>query len=198
MLVNLLSAIDTKMKGSKTCILSSPFIFPSHFLLFATQPTSTMAKNKPKRKRPQQQHDDVQQQNQQQQIGWSTIPGRRLAVDIADNHKPSSSDSGGVAAAKKEHHHRNHHNGDSSSDDDDSFNHHSEDEDDNDDEAYLNTTNWTSSHYEYEDTETFNKTAESEFWDPNPNATSNKFDVGSKVVGANDDGMFLRLVLFVS
>jgi hypothetical protein len=156
-----------------------------------------MAKNKPKRKRPQQQQDDDDQQQQQQQqhdqqmIGWSTIPGRRLAVDIADNHKPSSSDSGGVAAAsaKKEHHH--HHNGDSS--DDDSFNHHSKDEDD-DDEAYLNTTNWTSSHYEYEDTETFNKTAESEFWDPNPMAASNKFDVGSKVVGANDDGMFLRLV----
>ena len=165
-----------------------PPLLSIHFpLTFCKQPqlTPTMARNKSKRKRPQQ-HDDDQQQKHQ--IGWSTIPGRRLAVDIADNHKPSSSDSGGVAAAKKEHHHNN--NGDSS--DDGSFNHHSKDEDD--DEAYLNTTNWTSHHYEYEDTETFNKTAESEFWDPNPMAPSNKFDVGSKVVGANDDGMFLRLV----
>lgn len=138
-----------------------------------------MAKNKPKRKRPQQ-HDDPQQQ----MIGWSTIPGRRLDVDIADSHKKASDS--GVAVAKKEHHH--HH---SDSSDDDSFNN-SDSEDD--DEDYLNTTNWTSSHYEDEDTEKFNKTAEAEFWDPNPKAASNKFDVGAKVVGANDDGMFLRLV----
>ncbi len=180
------------MKGSKNVSSSPLHSFSSHFLQQPTTSIITMAKNKPKRKRPQQ-HDEPQQQKQEK-IGWSTIPGRRLAVDIADSHKKASSSDSGVAAASVKKEHQHHHSGDSSSDDDDSFNnnhHHSEDDDY---EAYLNTTNWTSQHYEYEDTETFNKTAESEFWDPNPLAASNKFDVGSKVVGASDDGMFLRLV----
>ena len=79
----------------------------------------------------------------------------------------------------------------SDDDDDDSF----------DDDAFLNTANWTSQHYEIDDDEAFHKTAETEFWDPDPKARSNKFDATAKMDGANDDGMFLRLVvslIFVS
>lgn len=106
-------------------------------------------------------------------LGWSSIPGRRLAVDIADKN------TGGVVRDTVKEHRQN-----ESDDDDNSF--------DNDD--FLNTSNWTSQHYELEDGDAFNKTAESEFWDPDPKAKSNKFDAGAKMEGAHEDGMFLRLV----
>ena len=91
-------------------------------------------------------------------------------MDIA--HKGSAS-----AAAVKEHQES-----DYDDDDNDSF----------DDDAFLNTTNWTSRHFDDDDDEAFHKTAETEFWDPDPNAKSNKFDATAKMDGAHDDGMFLR------
>ena len=127
-----------------------------------------MAKNNPKRKRPR--PTSAADGATSGESAWSSIPGQRLSVDIADKQS--------AAAVAKEHQ-------ESDNDDDDSF----------DDDAFLNTTNWASQHYEIDDDEAFHKTAETEFWDPDPNAKSNKFDATAKMDGAHDDGMFLRLVL---
>ncbi len=127
-----------------------------------------MAKNNTKRKRPR----PASAANSGiggEESAWSSIPGHRLSVDIADKQNAA-------AAVEKEHQ--------ESDDDADSF----------DDDAFLNTTNWTSQHYEIDDDEAFHKTAETEFWDPDPKAKSNKFDATAKIDGAHDDGMFLRLV----
>ena len=130
-----------------------------------------MAKNNPKRKRPR--PTSAADSGIGRESVWSSIPGHRLTVDIAD--KPNT---GSAAAAQHQ---------ESDNDDDD-------DNDSFDDDAFLNTTNWTSQHFEIEDDEAFHKTAETEFWDPDPKAKSNKFDATAKIDGANDDGMFLRLV----
>jgi len=124
-----------------------------------------MAKNNPKRKRPR--PTSAADGATSGESAWSSIPGQRLSVDIADKQS--------AAAVAKEHQ-------ESDNDDDDSF-----------DDAFLNTTNWTSQHYEIDDDEAFHKTAETEFWDPDPNAKSNKFDATAKMDGAHDDGMFLSL-----
>ena len=131
-----------------------------------------MAKNNPKRKRPRPASAADGTTANGGESAWSSIPGQRLSVDIA--HK-----SGASAAAVKEHQES-----DYDDDDNDSF----------DDDAFLNTTNWTSRHFDDDDEEAFHKTAETEFWDPDPNAKSNKFDATAKMDGAHDDGMFLRLV----
>ncbi len=131
---------------------------------------AAMAKNNTKRKRPR----PASAANSTiggGESAWSSIPGHRLTVDIADKQNT------GGAAAEKEHQ-------ESDDDDDDSF----------DDDAFLNTTNWTSQHYEIDDDEAFHKTAETEFWDSDPKAKSNKFDATAKIDGAHDDGMFLRSV----
>ena len=125
-----------------------------------------MAKHTPKRKRPRPTSATADGGASGGESAWSSIPGHRLTVDIADKQ----------STAATEH---------QESDDDDSF----------DDDAFLNTANWTSQHYEIDDDEAFHKTAETEFWDPDPKARSNKFDATAKMDGANDDGMFLRLVV---
>eukprot|EP00984_Skeletonema_dohrnii_P033816 scaffold31647_cov89-Skeletonema_dohrnii-CCMP3373.AAC.1 len=124
-----------------------------------------MAKNTPKRKRPRPTSAAAADGSASGgESAWSSIPGHRLTVDIADKQ----------STAATEH---------QESDDDDSF----------DDDAFLNTAKWTSQHYEIDDDEAFHKTAETEFWDPDPKAKSNKFDATAKMDGANDDGMFLSL-----
>jgi len=124
-----------------------------------------MAKNTPKRKRPRPTSAAAADGGASGgESAWSSIPGHRLTVDIADKQ----------STAATEH---------QESDDDDSF----------DDDAFLNTAKWTSQHYEIDDDEAFHKTAETEFWDPDPKAKSNKFDATAKMDGANDDGMFLSL-----
>ena len=133
-----------------------------------------MAKNNPKRKRPR--PKSAADSATSGESAWSSIPGQRLSVDIADKQNAD----GASAAVAKEHQESDN----DDIDDDDSF----------DDDAFLNTTNWTSQHYEIDDDEAFHKTAETEFWDPDPNAKSNKFDATAKMDGAHDDGMFLRLV----
>ena len=122
-----------------------------------------MAKNNPKRKRPRPSSSSAATADGSGgDSSWSSIPGHRLTVDIADKQK---------TAAVKEHQ-------------------------ESDDDAFLNTTNWTSQHYDIDDDEAFLKTAETEFWDADPKARSNKFDSAAKVDGVNDDGMFLRFVFF--
>lgn len=128
-----------------------------------------MAKNNPKRKRPRP-ASAADNTVGGGESAWSSIPGHRLTVDIADKQN-----TGGAAVAKE-------HQESDDDDDNDSF----------DDDAFLNTTNWTSQHYEIDDDEAFHKTAETEFWDPDPKAKSNKFDATAKIDGAHDDGMFLR------
>ena len=135
---------------------------------------ATMAKNK--RKRPLPSSDTGNATGAES--SWSSIPGHRLTVDIGAGEKQGVTVAAAAAAPVKGHQ-------ESDVSDDDSF----------DDDAFLNTSNWTSQHYEIDDDEAFHKTAESEFWDPNPNAKSNKFDAAAKLDGAHDDGMFLRLVL---
>lgn len=157
-----------------------PFILPiknqNHLSLFAFHfqanlyvhtTMGAMAKNNPKRKRPRPASSAADSTVGGGESAWSSIPGHRLTVDIADKQSTG-------AAVAKEHHESDH--------DDDSF----------DDDAFLNTTNWTSQHYEIDDDEAFHKTAETEFWDPDPKAKSNKFDATAKIDGAHDDGMFLR------
>jgi hypothetical protein len=85
-----------------------------------------MAKNNPKLKRPRP-SSDAADGAANRESSWSSIPGHRLKVDIADKQK-----TGVAAAAVKEH---------QQSDDDD-------DDDSFDDDAFLNTSNWTSQHYD--------------------------------------------------
>lgn len=65
-----------------------------------------------------------------------------------------------------------------------------------DSEDEFNIRKWTSRHYDDEsdgDNErTTFQTAESDLFDPDPDAKTNKFDGGSKVEGADDFGMFVR------
>lgn len=145
--------------------------------LCCAQNMGAMAKNNPKRKRPRPASTADGTANGGESA-WSSIPGQRLSVDIADKQN----NKGGASAAAVNEHQESDYDND---DDNDSF----------DDDAFLNTTNWTSRHFDDDDDdEAFHKTAETEFWDPDPNAKSNKFDATAKMDGAHDDGMFLRLV----
>lgn len=146
--------------------------------LCCAQNMGAMAKNNPKRKRPRPASTADGTTANGGESAWSSIPGQRLSVDIADKQN----NKGGASAAAVNEHQESDYDND---DDNDSF----------DDDAFLNTTNWTSRHFDDDDDdEAFHKTAETEFWDPDPNAKSNKFDATAKMDGAHDDGMFLRLV----
>ncbi|KAL7542886.1 hypothetical protein ACHAXR_013188 [Thalassiosira sp. AJA248-18] len=100
----------------------------------------------------------------QEVVGWASIPGKRLDVDIADSSDNAAAVDATTAAAA----------------------------DDEDDE--FNTDKWTSQHYDEEsDDERVFQQAESDLFDPDPGAKTNLFDAGNKLDGANDAGMFLSL-----
>jgi ATP-dependent RNA helicase DDX24/MAK5 len=119
-----------------------------------------MAKKRTKA-RPKKPTSEDGNDQQQEEVGWASIPGKRLKVDIADT-------SAAAVAGR----------GDASDDDDDEF----------------NTDKWMSQHYDEEsDNDQLNQQADADLFDPDPHAKTNKYDAGSKLEGANDDGMFMSL-----
>lgn len=114
-------------------------------------------------------NEDGNDQQQEDEVGWSSIPGKRLRVDIADTSATAAATGrrrGGGASSPGS---------------------------DDDDNGEFNTDKWMSQHYDEEsDNEQRNQQADSDLFDPDPRARTNKFDAGSKLAGANDDGMFMR------
>ena len=127
---------------------------------------------------------DLGQSSSDEAIGWSSIPGKRLDVDIANTvaAAPSAAPTAnGHTTTKNKKRHR----ADNSDEDDVSS---SSDQ--------YNVEKWTSQHYDHEDDgesdDGWEENADKDLFDPDPLDKTNKFDAGSKLDGANDAGMFFR------
>lgn len=125
----------------------------------------------------------------EQEVGWASIPGKRLDVDIANSAADGGPIPTPVDTRSTTHHPRSKKRPHSSTQKTTTtLQEQGEEASEEDDE--FNIRKWTSQHYDQEnDDEEFD---DDDLFDPDPRNKTNKFDAGSKMDGANDDGMFLR------
>ena len=108
-------------------------------------------------------------------LGWASIPGTKLHVDIANMNDVEHSKK---KKKKRTIHSSSNHTNDKSA---------AADQDEEEDDEKYDTSKWKSYHY---DNEELND--DTDLYNPDRLDNSNKFDVGGLMEGANDAGMFLR------